>query len=250
MLASMLSKGLPLIETQDGTTLADAQQLLRERDLLFEEMQHRTCNSLQIVASILLIKARATQSEEVRSQLLDAHQRVLSVAAVQKHLHLSGRDQPIQIGGYLTKLCETLSQSMIADGQQTALEVDADFNLVSSRDAVSPGLIVTELVMNALKHAFPDDRPGAAIGVVYRVAETGWKLAVSDNGAGKSDADRGKHGLGTSLIQALGEQLDARVDIITNRSGMTASITHDAFVPHIPPTLVKSVLEPLGEEPQ
>jgi two-component sensor histidine kinase len=250
MLASILSKGRPLTETQDGITVADAQQLLREKDLLFEEMQHRVGNSLQIVASILLIKTRAMQSEEARSHLLDAHQRVLSVAAVQKHLHLSGRNRSIQVGDYLTKLCETLAQSMIADGRPTALEVDADFNVVSPRDAVSLGLIVTELVMNALKHAFPDDTPGAAIRVAYSVTETGWKLAVSDNGAGKSNIAGGKHGLGTSLIQALGKQLDALVDTTSGRSGTTVSMTHGTLVTPVSAIEVKPASAGVRRSPQ
>ncbi|MGA8822107.1 MAG: histidine kinase dimerization/phosphoacceptor domain -containing protein, partial [Pseudolabrys sp.] len=89
------------------------QVLMREKDMLLEEMQHRVANSLQIIASILLIKARTVQSEEARLQLEDALQRVLSVSAVQQHLHLSGRNEPIEVGSYLSKLCETLAQSMI-----------------------------------------------------------------------------------------------------------------------------------------
>lgn len=61
-------------------------ELLREKDMLLEEMEHRVANSLQIIASILLIKARTVQSEEARLQLQDAHRRVLSVSAVQQHL--------------------------------------------------------------------------------------------------------------------------------------------------------------------
>ena len=93
------------------------QELLREKDMLLEEMQHRVANSLQIIASILLIKARTVQSEETRLQLEDAHQRVLSVAAVQQHLHVVGGGKPIEVGNYLTKLCETLAQSMIGDSR-------------------------------------------------------------------------------------------------------------------------------------
>src|SRR5206468_972190 len=74
------------------------EELLREKDMLLEEMQHRVANSLQIIASILLMKARTVQSEETRLQLEDAHQRVLSVAAVQQHLHVEGGGKPIEIG--------------------------------------------------------------------------------------------------------------------------------------------------------
>ena len=194
-------------------------------------MQHRVANSLQIIASILLIKARTVQSEETRLQLEDAHQRVLSVAAVQQHLHVVGGGKPIEVGDYLTKLCETLAQSMIGDSRPISLKVEADAGTATSRDAVSIGLIVTELVMNALKHAFPDVKPGAAIVVSYKVAGTDWKLTVSDNGVGKPDviASETKPGLGTSLVKALTRQLDAVVDIVSDPTGTAVSVTHATF---------------------
>ena len=207
------------------------QELLREKDMLLVEMQHRVANSLQIIASILLIKARTVQSEETRLQLEDAHQRVLSVAAVQQHLHVTGGGKPIEIGTYLTKLCETLAQSMIGDSRPISLKVEADAGTAMSRDAVSLGLIVTELVMNALKHAFPGEKSDAAIVVSYRIAETDWKLTVSDNGIGKPDvsASETKPGLGTSLVKALTRQLDALVDIASDSRGTTVSVTHATF---------------------
>jgi PAS domain S-box-containing protein len=207
------------------------QELLREKDMLLDEMQHRVANSLQIIASILLIKARTVQSEETRLQLQDAHQRVLSVAAVQQHLHVVGGGKPIEIGTYLTKLCETLAQSMIGDSRPISLKVEADAGTAASRDAVSLGLIVTELVMNALKHAFPGAKPDAAIVVSYKIAGTDWKLAVSDNGIGKPavPASQSKPGLGTSLIKALTRQLDALVDIASDSRGTTVSVAHATF---------------------
>ena len=207
------------------------QELLREKDMLLEEMQHRVANSLQIIASILLIKARTVQSEETRLQLEDAHQRVLSVAAVQQHLHDVGGGKPIEIGTYLTKLCETLAQSMIGDSRPISLKVEADAGTAMSRDAVSLGLIVTELVMNALKHAFPSEKLDAAIVVSYRVAGTDWKLTVADNGVGKPDvsASATKPGLGTSLVKALTRQLDALVDIVSGPRGTAVTVTHATF---------------------
>ena len=207
------------------------EELMREKDMLLEEMQHRVANSLQIIASILLIKARTVQSEETRLQLQDAHQRVLSVAAVQKHLHVSGGGKPIEIGNYLSKLCETLAQSMIGDSRPITLKVVADAGTVASHQAVSIGLIVTELVMNALKHAFPDQKPDAEIIVSYKVADSDWKLTICDNGVGKADLSAGetKGGLGTSLIQSLAKQLDARVDTESDSEGTDVSITHATF---------------------
>ena len=210
------------------------QELLREKDMLLEEMEHRVANSLQIIASILLIKARTVQSEETRLQLEDAHQRVLSVAAVQQHLHVGGGgNKPIEVANYLTKLCETLAQSMIGDSRPIALIVDADADAGTaiSREAVCFGLIVTELVMNALKHAFPSEKSNAAIVVSYKVAGTDWKLTISDNGIGKPDvsASATKAGLGTGLIKALTRQLNAVVDIASDARGTAVTITHATF---------------------
>ena len=207
------------------------QELLREKDMLLEEMQHRVANSLQIIASILLIKARTVQSEETRRQLEDAHQRVMSVAAVQKHLHVKGGGKPIEIADYLTKLCGSLAESMIGGSRPISLTVEAEGGMATSRDAVSIGLVVTELVMNALKYAFPDAVPDAAIVVSYSVAGTDWKLTVSDNGAGmpKVNAGSNKSGLGTSLVKALTRQLDAVVDIVSSPRGTAVTITRATF---------------------
>jgi two-component sensor histidine kinase len=207
------------------------QGLLNEKDMLLAEMQHRVSNSLQIIASILLMKARTVQSEETRLQLEDAHKRVLSVAAVQQHLHAAGRGAPIEIGSYLSKLCETLAQSMIGDSRPITLKVEADPGTIISHEAVSIGLIVTELVMNCLKHAFPNEKKDAAIVVSYKVSDADWKLTISDNGGGKPElsASDKKGGLGTSLVQSLTKQLDAGVKSVSNTHGTAVTITHATF---------------------
>jgi chemotaxis protein methyltransferase CheR len=224
--------------------------LLDEKDLLIGEMQHRIANNLQILASILLVNSRFVQSEEARLALQDAHRRVLSVAAVQQRLYVLSSHHTIDIARYLSDLCETLTQSMVGENRPISLTVQADSRTVPSRDVVSIGLIVSELVMNALKHAFPDDRTGAAIEVAYAVTETGWKLAVSDNGAGTSNTDASKHGLGTTLIQALAKQLDARADAISDCSGTTVSVTHGIVATPLPATEVKSGSGGIRRSPQ
>ena len=92
-------------------------ELLQQKEILLQEMQHRVANSLQIIASILLLKARTVHSEETRQHLQDAHQRVLSVAAVQQQLHASRHGEAIELAPYLSRLCETLAASMIGEGR-------------------------------------------------------------------------------------------------------------------------------------
>jgi chemotaxis protein methyltransferase CheR len=207
----------------------ELQHLLLQKELLLEEMQHRIANSLQIIASILMLKASTVQSEETRLHLQDAHKRVISVAAVQQHLHASARGQPIAIGPYLSKLCETLAQSMIGESRPVSMEVVAGARTVSSSDAVSIGLIVTEAVINALKHAFPTDKQDGRIVVAYEVSGANWTLSISDNGIGKPKENTGatKPGLGTSIVNALAQQLDARVDVSSgSNGGTTVAIVH------------------------
>lgn len=209
-----------------------SEELLQQSRVLLQEMQHRVANSLQIIASILMLKARTVQSEETRLHLRDAHQRVMSVAAVQEQLQASGHGDSIELAPYLKRLCETLATSMIGDARPIALTVRAHAGTALSQEAVSIGLIVTELVINALKHAFVQDKPGAEIVVAYDVNETGWRLSVSDNGHGKAPGtDAAKPGLGTSLVDALSNQLDAKVGGTSGPQGTQVSVTHSVFTP-------------------
>ena len=85
--------------------------------------------------------------------------------------------------------------------------------------------------MNALKHAFPDDKAEGQINVAYDTAGTDWRLSVSDNGIGKPDGvfAQGKTGLGTGIIKALAQQLDAKLVTLSGLQGTTVSITHATF---------------------
>jgi two-component sensor histidine kinase len=208
------------------------EELLKQKEMLLEEMQHRIVNSLQIIASILMMKARVVTSEETRQHLQDAHRRVMSVAAVQQHLHSTGRADFIGIAPYLSKLCASLAESMIGESRPTRLAVDADQGSIPSADAISLGLIVTELVINALKYAFPDPAEDALVTVRYEVNGADWKLSVSDNGVGRVEhaGPPARGGLGTSLVAALAHQLEAKVVTASSSAGMSVSVTHATFV--------------------
>lgn len=221
-----------LLAIEDVTERRDAERekndLLRQKDVLLEEMQHRVANSLQIIASILLIKARTVQSEETRLHLQDAHNRVMSVATVQQQLHAAGHGDRIDIAPYISRLCDSLGKSMIS-ARPLSLKVEAAAGTAESGEAVSLGLIITELVINALKHAFPDGGDGEIL-VKYDVDGANWRLSVSDNGVGLQDEvqARAKTGLGTSIVEALAHQLMARVEVVSGSQGMAVSIIRPA----------------------
>ena len=218
----------------------EMKELMWQKELLLEEMQHRVANSLTIIASILMLKAKTVQSEESRQHLQDAHGRVMSVAAVQNHLHQAGQIGSIEMAPYLSRLCEALAESMISEDRPIVLKVDSAGGHVTSKQAVSIGLLVTELVLNALKHAFPAATKAGRVVVAYEVVGANWKLSISDNGIGVPDANAGrlgqkKAGLGTSIVKALAQQLEAVVDVVSGPTGTMVSITHASFVAaHVP----------------
>jgi two-component sensor histidine kinase len=216
------------VETEKDELLVKTEDLLRQQKVLLQEMQHRVANSLQIIASILMLKARVVTSEESRRHLEDAHQRVMSVAAVQSHLHALGGIDQIEVGPYLTKLCASLAASMIGEDQPIALKVTADGGRIGSDKAVSIGLIVTELVINAVKYAFPIEKADAVVRVAYESAGEDWKLTVSDNGVGDSaiaGAGTTVGGLGTIIVKALVQQLEARMETVSEPAGLNVSIS-------------------------
>ncbi|HEY5105513.1 MAG TPA: histidine kinase dimerization/phosphoacceptor domain -containing protein [Caulobacteraceae bacterium] len=235
-----------LMAVSDVTdTRADAKikdDALRQNLVLLQEVRHRVANSLQIIASVLLQNARKTQSEETRGHLRDAHHRVMSVAALERQLAGSG-DGAVPLTAYFGSLCDSIAASMIGDAKQISLSVAGPGGVVDARVAVSLGLIVTELVINALKHAFPEGRPGTIV-VACDFRHANWSLSVSDDGVGMPKDPALIHtGLGTSIVEALARQLLATVEIGRAHPGTRVVIAHT------PIALVKTDVEREGKTP-
>lgn len=203
----------------------DKDDLVREKALLLQEVQHRVANSLQIIASVLMQSARSVQSREVREHLHDAHHRVMSIAAVQKQLAVTNAEH-VELRPYLTQLCQSIEASMVADHSQLSLIVQIDDCIVAANISISIGLIVTELVINALKHAFPNQRHGQ-ITVSYTARGSDWELYVTDDGVGMpTEPHPTPAGLGSSIVQALAKHLRARLKVENASPGTKVSIAH------------------------
>jgi two-component sensor histidine kinase len=201
-------------------------ELIREKAVLLQEVQHRIANSLQIIASVLMQSARNVQSEEVRGHLQDAHHRVMSIAAVQRHLAVSALND-VSLRAYFAQLCESLADSMISDANVQSIEVLVDDSVVEANKSVSLGLIITELVINALKHAFPGRAPGKII-VAYHSDGSEWSLSVRDTGVGlPTGQHKAKPGLGSGIIEALAKHLKASVQVTALNPGLAVTISHD-----------------------
>lgn len=194
------------------------EDLLSEKATLLRELQHRVANSLQIIASVILQSARKTRSDEARLHLNDAHNRVMSVAALQDQLAQS-QVSDVELRSYFTKLCSSLAASMIHDPNLIRINVEAQESHCEPDTSISLGLIVTELTINALKHAFPQGRQGRIV-VGYRSNGPNWTLSVEDDGIGMPNGSEApKPGLGSSIVDALARQLGANVRVENARPG-------------------------------
>ena len=221
---------LAITDVTDARTEARRNEdLVREKAVLLKEVQHRVANSLQIIASVLMQSARRVQSEEARGHLQNAHHRVMSIADVQRQLSLSEAGT-VALREYLAQLCSSLGASMIADDDRVSIVVNVDDSVVDAQDSVSLGLIVTELVINALKHAFPDQRSGTIL-IDFRSTSDDWTLSVTDDGIGMaSGPDAPRAGLGSGIVEALARNLRAELVVTDADPGTAVTITHSAGV--------------------
>jgi two-component sensor histidine kinase len=182
-------------------------------------------DSLKVVAAVLLHSVRNLRSEGTRQRLYDVDNRSASIDAVEQQLVVSQLGD-VELRPYLTDLCDSLAGSLVGDRTQLSLAITADGSVAKASDSVSLGLIVTELVINALKHAFPG-RPSGRILVDYRSMKRDWTLSVSDNGVGMpTDPESAKPGLGSTIVEALAKRLQATIQLSDAHPGLTVSVVH------------------------
>jgi two-component sensor histidine kinase len=186
---------------------------LREKDLLLGEIHHRVKNNLQIVHSLLDMQANLTTDERAASALRDSQNRIQSMALIHQTLYQSNDFAKVDFGHFLDTLMVHLQSSYGRRDLRLTSRSDAA-RLVIDR-AIPCGLIVNELVTNALKHAFPAGRSGNIMVEMRLLGETDVEVSVSDDGVGIPDSlDLDSlSSLGMQLVHVLSEQLHARLSI-------------------------------------
>jgi two-component sensor histidine kinase len=184
--------------------------LAAERELLLREVNHRVGNSLQIIASLLHLQANSSTQEDVKAALTNAMGRVAAVAQVHRRLYTSHDLKSVMLNQYLDALLEDLRRS--AEGnkmsrltlQAAAVEIDPD-------RAVAIGIIVNELVMNAVKYAYPDG--AGPIHVELTADNDELLLSIADEGVGfNGKSDPRSTGMGQRIVSAMAAKLCASVE--------------------------------------
>src|SRR6185312_11654470 len=184
---------------------------LRERELLYRELQHRVSNDFAIVGSLLDLQRRRSNIPEARDALEQTMSRVRSVARIHRHLYAVPGTEQVQLEHYLTELCDGLRDAVLPPAGMVLICECAPVMMPRER-ALSVGLVVNELVANAVKHAFPGGRDGT-ITVRFGAAGAGWRLTVGDDGVGLDEAGA-KAGLGRGLIDSFVAQAGGSLSVV------------------------------------
>jgi two-component sensor histidine kinase len=232
-LAARLTDAIALLNPIDpATALAQQnQELLRavsERDLLLQEVHHRTRNNLTLISSLVKLSARSAESEEARERLADLSMRIEAVIGVHEQLERSETGEALSLRPFLRGIADRIQSAFSSNGARVRIDVDGDDLLVEGRLGVDVGLIVGELVTNALKHAFADRSEGRIAIALRGDDEAGTlEVTVHDDGPGLPDGmDRPTRpsSLGWRVVESMAARYAGRIDV-TNRNGLCVRVT-------------------------
>ena len=191
--------------------------LAAEREMLLREVNHRVGNSLQIIASLLHLQANSSTQDDVKAALTNAMGRVAAVAQVHRRLYTSHDLKNVMLNQYLDALLEDLRRS--AEGNRMSrLTLKAEPIEIDPDRAVAIGIIVNELVMNAVKYAYPDG--AGPIDVNFHAQGDDLVLSIADNGVGlDGKTDPRSTGMGQRIVTAMAAKLEASAERDPNHAG-------------------------------
>lgn len=202
--------------------LASEQKLrhsLMEKEALLKEIHHRVKNNLQIVSSLLYLQEESMQDPKGLEILRESQNRVKSMALIHEQLYGTDNLAKIDFGSYLQSLTANLFDAYGVDPACLRLHIEADDIFIGVEMAVPCGLIINELVSNAIKHAFPQGR-GGTIEISIRMPEIGrMEIVVADDGIGMAADPAGSDSpsLGLRLVDMLTTQLDGKTSVETEK---------------------------------
>lgn len=205
------------------------QASLEEKDALLKEVHHRVKNNLQLITSLLTLQSNRSNDPAVAELLAESRDRIRSMALVHENLYRAGDFARIRMRPHIQNLCAHLIRAYGPESQLIELVANIDDMELDLERAIPVGLIINELVSNALKHAFPDGRAGCVRVKLKRLDERQCALAVIDDGIGLPadfDADHADS-LGLELVRDLVHELHGTMTL--RRNGRTTfAISFDA----------------------
>jgi PAS domain S-box-containing protein len=189
---------------------AQIKSQLLEKDVLLKEVHHRVKNNMQVISSLLNLQSRHVKDPHVLEMFKESQRRIRSMALIHERLYQSSDLSRIEFSQYLRNLATHLFHSYQADTQEVLLNINT---------AIPCGLIVNELVSNALKHGFPEGRSGELDIDLRHVEGDGYVLQVKDDGVGFPEGldFRKTETLGMQIVSTLVSQIDASIDLVRDK---------------------------------
>ncbi len=199
----------------------ERQRLEEHRQLLLSELYHRLHNNLQIVIGLVKRTARALSDPSDREKLDDLSERIQAISMLQEEFYRARRIDAVPFADYLLRL----ARDHVALAANLELEAELEPITVSVQHAVPLALIANELLTNAIKHGFPDDRPGRLSIALFRDGDRAvMRIAEDGGGRGAGDAGAGKPSMGMELMSGLARQLEAQVRRDASAQGWSTSV--------------------------
>ncbi len=191
-------------------------ELIKEKDLLLQEVHHRIKNNMTIISSILSLQAQTVENSDAENSLLEAKNRIKSMLIIYDKLYRSGTYSSIDAKSYLHNLISDLAYTYSRKGVQ--IEEHLEPITIDVKTVIPVGIIINELITNALKYAFPDSNNGT-IEIVLKKTEGNTNLiTVKDNGTGlpsQIDIHRANT-FGFMLINSLIDQINGTIEVRSN----------------------------------
>ena len=188
-------------------------ELLKQKDLLLRELQHRVMNSLNILSSLLDVQRRYVVDPAAKEHLANARDRVIAMGTVYRHLYQAHTLEYVEFSEFLNTICNT-SETAYVGGSRLSIEAEAEPVQLSSAHAIALGMLTHELITNALKHAYSDGVRGR-IKVILKHMDNDIELRFSDNGRGLPDNFQMEttSSLGMKIIASTVRQLGGTLEI-------------------------------------
>ena len=223
---------------------------LDEKEVLLREIHHRVKNNLQIISSLIHLQGQQVQDPDTLQLFKECRARILSMSMIHERLYRSDNLANLDFGTYLRSITEQLFRSY-AVHEGIELRVHTDTGLLKVDQAIPCGLIVNELVSNALKHGFPAGRTGW-IAVTFADEGQHFRLVVADSGVGVPAGFMPTQGrsLGLKLVHALVAKLKGHLDVRKNPAALSGTrfdlvFPVDDAAPDRPPFVAPTYHQPI-----
>lgn len=227
LLASAVAQALEKarLERERNRAEREMREAKERAELLLHEVNHRVANSLALVASLVGIQARSVTEPSARAALSEVQNRIVAIAGVHRRLYTSEDVRSVEIADYLKSLLGEIEATLKEAGHTSTLQLSAEPAEVSPDRAVSIGVVVTELVTNAFKYAYPSEQ-GGEIRVLLRNTDSGkLKLTVEDDGIGwRGEGPIKGTGVGSRIMSALARGLGSSIIYADRTTGCQANL--------------------------